>query len=93
MSEAAVKRGYKQTEVGAIPEDWDVRPFGEIARIERGKFTARPRNDPRLYGGQIPFIRTGDVTSSTVEITRYTQTLNEAGLKVSRLFPEREHVI
>jgi type I restriction enzyme S subunit len=27
----AVKPGYKQTEVGVIPEDWDVEPLGELS--------------------------------------------------------------
>jgi len=62
-------------------------PFGQLAHIERGKFTARPRNNPRLYGGNIPFIQTGDVTNSNGKITTYSQTLNEEGLKVSKRFP------
>jgi type I restriction enzyme, S subunit len=82
-----VKPGYKQTEVGVIPEDWEVKAFQSIAMIERGKFTARPRNDPRYYGGDIPFIQTGDVTNANGEITTYSQTLNQEGLKVSKLFP------
>ena len=28
----AVKAGYKQTEVGVIPEDWDVLPLGKLLR-------------------------------------------------------------
>ncbi len=28
-----VKLGYKQTEVGVIPEDWDVRPLGSITSV------------------------------------------------------------
>jgi type I restriction enzyme S subunit len=79
--------GYKQTEVGVIPEDWEVLPFGKLAHIERGKFTARPRNDPRYYGGDIPFIQTGDVTNANGHITTYSQTLNAEGLKVSKRFP------
>jgi type I restriction enzyme, S subunit len=81
-----VKPGYKQTEVGVIPEDWEVNSFGKIALLERGKFSARPRNDPKYFGGNIPFIQTGDVTNSNGRITRYTQTLNDSGLKVSKLF-------
>ena len=27
-----VKPGYKQTEVGVIPEDWEVRLFSDIGR-------------------------------------------------------------
>jgi type I restriction enzyme S subunit len=82
-----VRPGYKLTEVGTVPWEWDVRPFEELARIERGKFTARPRNDPKYYGGDIPFIQTGDVTNASGRITTYSQTLNSEGLKVSRLFP------
>ena len=85
MSEA-LRAGYKLTEVGVIPEDWSSIQFGSLASIERGKFSARPRNDPRLYGGDIPFIQTGDVTRSNGSITTFTQTLNGDGLKVSRLF-------
>jgi type I restriction enzyme, S subunit len=82
-----LKPGYKQTEVGVIPEDWDILPFEKLAHIERGKFTARPRNDPKYYGGDIPFIQTGDVTNANGQITTYSQTLNAQGLKVSKLFP------
>jgi type I restriction enzyme S subunit len=31
-----VKSGYKQTEVGVIPEDWEVKPLGKIAPLQRG---------------------------------------------------------
>ena len=82
-----VRPGYKQTEVGVIPEDWEVKPFQSLATIERGKFTVRPRNDPKYYGGEIPFIQTGDVTNSRGWIKTYQQTLNLEGLKVSKLFP------
>jgi type I restriction enzyme S subunit len=82
-----IPTGYKQTEVGVIPEAWEVKAFESVAHIERGKFTARPRNDPKYYGGDIPFIQTGDVTNSSDEITTFSQTFNQEGLKVSKLFP------
>ena len=28
--------GYKQTEVGVIPEDWEVKRLGDIATLQRG---------------------------------------------------------
>jgi type I restriction enzyme S subunit len=77
----------KQTEIGEIPESWEVVPLGDVCQIERGKFTHRPRNEPRFYGGEIPFIQTGDVAKSNGRIRTYSQTLNEAGLAISRLFP------
>jgi type I restriction enzyme, S subunit len=33
-----VKPGYKQTEVGVIPEDWQVVALGEIANVKTGPF-------------------------------------------------------
>lgn len=83
-----LKSGYKKTEVGVIPEDWDVHALQDIATLERGKFSARPRNDPKYFGGDIPFIQTGDVTNSNGSITTFSQTLNEAGLQVSKLFQQ-----
>ena len=78
---------FKQTEIGEIPEDWEVVELASVATIERGRFNHRPRNDPRFYGGSYPFIQTGDVAASDGEITTYNQTLNEKGLTVSKLFP------
>lgn len=77
---------YKQTEVGLIPSDWEVKKLGDVSFIKRGKFTPRPRNNPIYYGGNIPFVQTGDVTKSNGKIIHYTQTLNEQGLAVSALF-------
>jgi type I restriction enzyme S subunit len=37
-----LKPGYKQTEVGVIPEDWRLRPFLSVVRVARGQV------DPRL---------------------------------------------
>lgn len=83
-----VEAPYKHTEVGLIPKEWDVLALADIAAIERGKFSARPRNDPKYYGGEFPFIQTGDVTRSCGSISTFTQTLNREGVRVSRLFPE-----
>ena len=71
-----------------VPEGWKIKALSDIAAVERGKFSVRPRNDPQYYGGTIPFIQTGDVATSDGRITSYSQTLNERGLAVSRLFPK-----
>jgi type I restriction enzyme S subunit len=33
-----MRKGYKQTEVGVIPEDWDVKKMDEIANVKTGPF-------------------------------------------------------
>ena len=73
--------------LGTIPADWEVVRLGDVATVERGKFAHRPRNEPRFYGGDIPFIQTGDVVKSTGKIKDHSQTLNELGLSISKLFP------
>jgi type I restriction enzyme, S subunit len=84
---------FKMTELGEIPADWEVVKLGEVAVVERGKFSHRPRNDPKFFDGLYPYIQTGDVAASGGRIRKYGQTLNEAGLSVSRVFPEGTIVI
>ena len=79
--------------LGTIPADWEVVRLGDVATVERGKFGHRPRNEPRFYGGDIPFIQTGDVVKSTGKIKEHSQTLNELGLSISKLFPAGTIVI
>jgi len=56
--------------------------------INRGRFGHRPRNDPKFYGGEYPFIQTGDIVKASInnDSIQYTQTLNELGLRTSKLF-------
>jgi type I restriction enzyme S subunit len=72
---------------------WALSQLEEVASVERGKFTPRPRNDPSYYGGKFPFIQTGDISDSGGRLRSWTQTLNEKGTKVSRSFPPGTIVI
>ena len=74
--------------IGDIPEHWEVKKIKYLSQIFRGKFTHRPRNDPSLYDGPYPFVQTGDVARAGIEISSYSQTLNEKGLRVSTLVPK-----
>nr|WP_321401667.1 restriction endonuclease subunit S [uncultured Desulfobacter sp.] len=65
---------------------WRIESLGDLANIERGRFSPRPRNDPKYYGGLYPFIQTGDISRSDGRLRDYTQTLNEFGIKVSKEF-------
>lgn len=65
------------------------KTLGEVAlEFGRGKSKHRPRNDSRLYGGDIPFIQTGDIRNASHIICDYTQTYSEFGLKQSKLWPK-----
>ena len=62
------------------------RALGDVAMLERGRFSPRPRNDPRYYGGDYPFIQTGDIAGCGHRLSEYRQTLNEKGIHVSKKF-------
>ena len=69
-----------------IRPEWPVVLLEDACEIQRGKFSYRPRNEPRFYGGKYPFIQTGDVVRANGGKITFTQTLNEEGLSVSKLF-------
>ena len=61
----------------------------DIAKdFSRGKSKHRPRNDKCLFGGNYPFIQTGDIRNTEKYITEYVDTYNETGLAQSKLWPE-----
>ncbi|MBK6363986.1 MAG: restriction endonuclease subunit S [Saprospiraceae bacterium] len=74
-------------------QNWDIELLGDIANLERGRFSPRPRNDPSYFGGKHPFIQTGDINNSHYRLKIYTQTLNEKGIKVSKKFNVGDIVI
>lgn len=67
-------------------DGWQTLKLNDLGSIDRGRSRHRPRNDPSLYGGEYPFIQTGDVKSANFYITNYSQTYNEKGLAQSRLW-------
>ena len=78
-----------------VKTTYPVKKLSEVIYMQRGRFGHRPRNEPKFYNGKYPFIQTGDVVkaSQTNEPITYTQTLNELGLKTSRLFDKKVLVI
>jgi len=72
---------------------WDMENLGTIAKLERGRFSPRPRNDPSYFDGDYPFIQTGDINSSKYRLRTYKQTLNKKGIKVSKKFNKGDILI
>lgn len=68
------------------PKGWDFKDFAELGELNRGKSKHRPRNDPKLLGGDYPLIQTGDVANSKGYITNFISTYSEFGLKQSKLW-------
>ncbi|HAZ3471382.1 TPA: restriction endonuclease subunit S [Escherichia coli] len=70
-----------------VPRGWKLVKLSDLGEVNRGKSKHRPRDAAFLYGGNYPFIQTGDVKASDGRITSYNQTYSEEGLKQSRLWP------
>lgn len=58
----------------------------ELGEFGRGISKHRPRNDPKLLGGDYPLIQTGDVANAGLYITSYSSTYSELGLKQSKMW-------
>ena len=84
-----VKPGYKLTDVGVIPEEWDVRTLSQTAkRITRGA-SPRPIDSPLWFDARssVGWVRISDVTRSGRYLTETSQRLSEAGIRKSRPVP------
>ena len=66
--------------------EWSNYKLDELGSVGRGKSRHRPRNAPHLYGGEYPFIQTGDVKKANMYISEFTQTYSDAGLAQSKLW-------
>jgi type I restriction enzyme, S subunit len=77
-----VKAGYKQTEVGIIPQDWDVKEFMEVMDgFSSGQTPYRAITD--YYKGDIPWITSGELNYNI--ITDTIEKINSAGVKAANL--------
>lgn len=84
-----MRQGYKQSDVGIIPEDWAVVPLSRTAkRITRGA-SPRPIDSPVWFDSRssVGWVRISDVTRSGRYLTETTQRLSEAGIRRSRPVP------
>jgi type I restriction enzyme S subunit len=72
--------------MSSLPEGWVGASLDQVFIVERGKFSVRPRNDPRYYDGEHPFVQIGDLPREGGQISTYSQTLNQLGLGVSKKF-------
>ncbi len=52
---AAVPPGYKLTEVGVIPEDWELKRLGDVLRVRHGK----SQHDVETKDGRFPILASG----------------------------------
>jgi len=76
--------GYKQTEVGVIPEDWEVKPLIEVATIATGN--TPPTSVSANYGDEYFFVSPADLGEHKY-ILDAGKKLSQKGFGISRKFP------
>ena len=79
MVAETIKPGYKQTEIGIIPEDWDVVELNSIAQISSGGTPFR--GNLNFWNGKIPWITTTLIDFNV--ITEAFEFITEKGLRNS----------
>lgn len=84
---------YSILDFSSIPKSWKITALGNYAICSRGKFTPRPRNDPRYFNGDYPFMQIGDLPREGGITSSYSKTLNELGKGISKSFEKNTIVI
>ena len=64
--------GYKQTEVGVIPEEWEVKAVGELAQIKTGPFGTLLKASEYSGSEGVPLISVGEVGAGKFKISEHT---------------------
>jgi len=64
-----LKPGYKQTEVGVIPEDWEIKKLGELARFRTGPFGSALHKEDYTNNG-IPIVNPMHIVDGKIVATQ-----------------------
>lgn len=82
---SALPVGYKQSDVGVIPEDWEVKSLHEFASIKTGPFGTLLKASEYSTGDGVPLISVGEIREGFLRITDHTPRVSEA---VTRRLPQ-----
>ena len=70
---------FKDTEIGRIPKEWNVVEIGDVARTTSGGTPSRTKKE--YYGGDIPWVKSGELKDNTIYNTE--ETITDKGLRNS----------
>jgi len=80
-----VKQGYKRTEIGVIPEDWDVKSVHEFATIKTGPFGTLLKAAEYSESDGVPLISVSEIREGFLRITDHTPRVSEV---ITRRLPQ-----
>lgn len=76
---------FKKTEIGMVPEEWDVRTVSMIGRVVTGSTPSTSCVD--YWGGSVPFVTPGDL-GEWLYPQGAIRSLTDSGASVARLVPK-----
>ena len=77
----------KQTEIGPVPESWEVCKVGDVAKIQSGGTPTREVAE-NWRGGNIPWVKTGEINYCVIHDTEEKITSTGLANSAARLFPK-----
>lgn len=77
----------KQTEIGPVPESWEVCKVGDVAKIQSGGTPTREIAE-NWCGGTIPWVKTGEINYCVIHNTEEKITPTGLANSAARLFPK-----
>jgi type I restriction enzyme S subunit len=80
-----VRPGYKQTDVGIIPDEWDVKSVRELARVRTGPFGTLLKAREYSDSEGVPLISVGEIGVGRFRVTEATPRVPDV---VVRRLPE-----
>ena len=87
FSEGMRGEPQKETEIGLVPESWEVCTVGDVAMIQSGGTPSR-ENPDNWIGGTIPWVKTGEINYRTIIDTEEKITQHGLNNSSARIFPE-----
>lgn len=75
-----IPQGYKATSLGIIPQEWEVKRLEDIAQCFSGGTPKAGNNE--YYGGNIPFIRSGEIHQKDTALFLSELGLTESSAKM-----------
>lgn len=87
---ARLKDGYKETEIGVIPNNWDVKELSELVSIKSGY---SPSNFTLCDEGKFPFFKVDDMNYTNKYLVKAKVFFNESSYELMKagmvVFPKR----
>ena len=89
-----IPQGYKMTELGLLPEEWQVVRLGEVSSESYSGGTPSSKV-PHYWNGKIPWTTTATINEKDVFLDKFIRFISEEGLRrsSSKIAPKRSVLV